>query len=56
MGINFKECNNASAIPFDDASFDLIINRHGEFDAPELYRLLKDNGIFVTEQVGGVFR
>lgn len=53
LGIHFRECNNASAIPFDDASFDLIINRHGNFDAPELYRLLKNSGIFVTEQVGG---
>ena len=53
LGIHFKECNNASDIPFDDASFDLIINRHGAFDAPELYRLLKNNGIFITEQVGG---
>lgn len=53
LGIHFRECNNASDIPFDDASFDLIINRHGDFDASELYRLLKGNGIFVTEQVGG---
>ena len=53
LGIHFKECNNASDIPFDDASFDLIINRHGAFDALELYRLLKNNGIFITEQVGG---
>ena len=53
LGIRFKECNIASDIPFDDASFDLIINRHGDFDAPELYRLLKSNGIFITEQVGG---
>jgi len=53
LGIHFKECNNASDIPFADASFDLIINRHGAFDAPELYRLLRDQGTFVTEQVGG---
>ena len=53
LGIHFKECNNASDIPFDDASFGLIINRHGAFDATELHRLLKHNGIFVTEQVGG---
>lgn len=53
LGIHFKECNNASDIPFDDASFNLIINRHGEFDAPELHRLLKNDGIFVTQQVGG---
>lgn len=53
LGVHFKECSNASAIPFADASFDLIINRHGDFDAPELYRLLKNKGMFVTEQVGG---
>lgn len=53
LGIHFKECDRASEIPFEDASFDLIINRHGDFDAPELYRLLRNNGIFVTEQVGG---
>ena len=53
LGVHFIECNNASDIPFPDASFDMIINRHGDFDAPELYRLLRDDGIFVTEQVGG---
>ena len=53
LGIHFKECNNASDIPFDDASFDIIINRHGDFDATELYRLLKKDGLFITEQVGG---
>ncbi len=31
----------------------MIINRHGDFNAKELYRLLKKDGIFVTEQVGG---
>lgn len=53
LGIRFKECRSASDIPFEDASFDVIINRHGAFDAPELHRLLKHNGVFVTEQVGG---
>lgn len=52
LGIRFKECNNASNIPFDDAAFDLIINRHGDFNPQELYRLLNNNGIVVTEQVG----
>lgn len=53
LGIKFRECDNAAHIPFDDASFDLIINRHGDFNAPEIHRLLKPGGIFVTEQVGG---
>ncbi len=52
LGINFKECGTPSVIPFDNEAFDVIINRHGSFDAGELYRLLKKNGIFITEQVG----
>lgn len=53
LGINFKECDTPSKIPYGNETFDVIINRHGDFNAKELYRLLKKGGIFVTEQVGG---
>lgn len=53
LGIAFKECNDPSKIPFEDAAFDLILNRHGGFHAREAFRLLRQNGIFMTEQVGG---
>lgn len=53
LGINFKECNNPSKIPYENETFDMIINRHGDFDAKELHRLLKKGGFFITEQVGG---
>ena len=53
LGIDFRACSDPSAIPFADASFDRIINRHGDFHAPELYRLLRPGGLFITEQVGG---
>lgn len=52
LGIHFKECNNPSNIPFEDESFDMIINRNGSFDPKEIYRLLKKDGIFITQQVG----
>ncbi len=52
LGIDFKECDNPANIPFENESFDMIINRHGDFNANELYRLLKKGGIFVTQQVG----
>lgn len=52
LGVDFKPCDNPANIPFEDESFDMIINRHGAFDAKELARLLKKGGIFVTEQVG----
>ncbi len=48
-----KECANPSAIPYDSETFDIILNRHGDFNAKELYRLLKQDGIFITQQVGG---
>lgn len=53
LGIDFKACADPAAIPFPDGSFDLILNRHGDFCPAELYRLLKDGGVFITEQVGG---
>ena len=39
-------------MPFGDNSFDIVINRHGNFDVKELFRILKPGGIFVTQQVG----
>lgn len=52
LGIDFKACDDPANIPYEDESFDMIINRHGSFDAKEIYRLLKKGGIFVTQQVG----
>ncbi len=53
LGIDLRECSDASRIPFADASFDIMINRHGDFDPPEILRLLKSGGFFITQQVGG---
>lgn len=52
LGIDFRECSEPKNIPFRDSSFDLMINRHGNFEPDEIYRLLKKDGIFITEQVG----
>ena len=52
LGIELRECRDAAHIPFADASFDLILNRHGDMDAPEIKRLLKPGGLFITQQVG----
>jgi SAM-dependent methyltransferase len=40
-------------MPFEDASFDLVLNRHGGFRAAEMHRILKPRGVFLTQQVGG---
>ena len=39
-------------MPFADSSFDLILNRHGNYDPAEICRLLRPGGVFLTEQVG----
>lgn len=35
-----------------DNEFDIIINRHESYNEKELYRILKPNGLFITQQVG----
>ena len=52
LGIDLKECSDPAKLPFGDSSFDLVINRHGDFCPEELYRVLKPGGLFITQQVG----
>ena len=52
LGIDFRPCDDPENIPFPDESFDLIINRHGDFIPKELHRLLKKGGLFIAQQVG----
>ena len=52
LGIDIRACDNPAHIPFPDNSFDIVINRHGDLNAPEIKRILKPNGIFITQQVG----
>ena len=52
LGIDLRECGDPSRVPFPDSRFDIVINRHGSFDAGEIRRLLKRGGLFITQQVG----
>ncbi len=52
LGVDFREADGGGALPFPDASFDLVINRHGDFNPEEIVRVLAPGGTFVTEQVG----
>ena len=52
--IVLKTIKKAGEIPFIDKYFDIIINRHGTFNANEIKRALKNNGIFITQQPGGL--
>ena len=52
MGIDFRPGDGKGPLPFEDSSFDLVLDRHGDFNAEEIYRVLKPGGFFVTQQVG----
>ena len=53
LGIQVVEVSEDLTLPFDDKSFDLVINRHEAYSSDEVYRILKDDGQFITQQVGG---
>ena len=52
LGIDVREMADPTRMPFEDACFDLIVNRHGSYCVSELWRVLKPGGLFITEQVG----
>jgi SAM-dependent methyltransferase len=53
LGVNVYPVGDDDRLPFADQSFDLVINRHESFDPAEVYRVLRPNGRFLTQQVGG---
>ena len=52
LGIDFRAADGKGVLPFDDVSFDMVINRHGDFNPDEIHRVLKSGGLFITQQVG----
>ncbi len=52
LGIDFRAAIKDGRLPFDDASFDMVIDRHGDLHPDEIYRVLKCGGMFITQQVG----
>lgn len=52
LGIQVLAIESDQAIPLPDQSIQLIINRHESFWLPEVHRILKPRGIFLTQQVG----
>ncbi|MBR6654759.1 MAG: class I SAM-dependent methyltransferase [Oscillospiraceae bacterium] len=52
LGIDFRPADGNSTLPFPDGSFDMVINRHGDFNPREIHRILRPGGLFITQQVG----
>lgn len=45
-----KDDDQLLNVPND--AYDIVLNRHESFNASEIKRVLKENGIFITQQVG----
>lgn len=43
---------NVNSLPFKEKSFDIITCRHAPIDVKEVHRVLKKEGIFISQQVG----
>lgn len=53
LGIRVAQTYGDSKLPFENESFDIAINRHDSFAPAEVWRVLKNGGYFITQQVGG---
>ena len=53
LGIGVFSTTENDRLPFDDSAFDVVINRHESFESREVRRVLKQGGVFITQQVGG---
>lgn len=53
LGVTVVKVEKDNILKFENGFFDLVINRHEEYLVSEVHRVLKQNGFFVTQQVGG---
>ena len=52
LGIDFRQADGNGELPYPDDCFDIVIDRHGDFNPAEIYRVLKPGGVFIMQQVG----
>ncbi|OQO71305.1 methyltransferase [Enterococcus villorum] len=52
LGVNVQFVDEDDLLNFADDSFDLVINSHESFSVAEVKRVLKSNGLFISQQVG----
>jgi len=53
LGVKIVQVWGNDIQPFESGYFDLVTNRHGSFSAKELHCIMKLDGVFITQQVGG---
>jgi SAM-dependent methyltransferase len=53
LGVKVLSVPDVYELPFPENSLDLVINRHADIMASEVFRVLKPGRSFITQQVGG---
>jgi hypothetical protein len=53
LGVRVLYAPETQPLPFQNGSFDLVLNRHGGTNPPEICRILAKGGTFLTQQVAG---
>ncbi|WP_211745847.1 class I SAM-dependent methyltransferase [Paenibacillus sp. Marseille-Q4541] len=54
MGVQVSYFTEDECLPYQDEWFELVMNKHESYDVSEVARILRPDGIFVTQQVGGL--
>ncbi|WP_145804558.1 class I SAM-dependent methyltransferase [Kribbella amoyensis] len=52
LGVEVREHPAGEELPVEDGGVDVVLNRHGRLDVPDLARVLRSGGLLVTQQVG----
>lgn len=52
LGVDVRRHDSAAPLPLVDDEADLVLNRHGRLEPAELARVLRPDGILLTQQVG----
>jgi SAM-dependent methyltransferase len=55
VGVLDAHMTDYDPLPFADATFDLVLNRHAAFNCDEVARVLQSRGCFLTQQVHGMY-
>lgn len=53
LGVQVVYIEDDASLPLPDRYFDVILNRHESYSVQEIGRILNDEGVFITQQVGG---
>lgn len=54
LGVRVVQIDHDENLPFETSQFDLIINQHESYSSKEVRRVISKEGIFLTQQVGGL--